>query len=361
MRSQAPTPLVKKSEPTDIFADPLIEDINLNDDDDDHVRNSQAGAAVNESPLANGLQSKPQPQLSFLPESSSPPPLADMSSPFSEPSFTPSMPQPAATYPTTAPASIATTNILGSPITPPLNTSYSTNSFQSQNSVQDNQVIPPSVSSVITGRNAASIAASTGGQFIEVEVSEPRKCGDGMGSYILYKVTTRTNLRFFRKDLISVDRRFSDFLGLRDKLAEKHLHLGRIVPPAPEKDAYNTAKVKMAKDEGSGDDFTEKRAAALQRFLNRVSAHPDLLPDPDFREFLELDSVLPRAKNTSALSGAGMKRLLTRVGETVNKITFKMDESDPVRIALFVLFVLVSDLFPRQTTNTLFRFTPRSS
>ena len=30
-------------------------------------------------------------------------------------------------------------------------------------------------------------------------------------------------------------RRFSDFLGLHDKLVEKHIRSGRIVPPAPEK------------------------------------------------------------------------------------------------------------------------------
>lgn len=44
---------------------------------------------------------------------------------------------------------------------------------------------------------------------------------------------------------------------------------------------------------------------------------------------------LPKATNTSALSGAGMMRLFNKVGETVNKITYKMDESDPVSIAVY--------------------------
>lgn len=43
-----------------------------------------------------------------------------------------------------------------------------------------------------------------------------------------------------------------------------------------------------------------------------------------------LDGDLPRAVNTSALSGAGVLRLFNRVGETVTKIAFKMGESDPV-------------------------------
>lgn len=43
------------------------------------------------------------------------------------------------------------------------------------------------------------------------------------------------------------------------------------------------------------------------------------------------DVELPKATSTSALSGAGVMRLFNKVGETVNKITYKMDESDPVR------------------------------
>jgi sorting nexin-1/2 len=45
---------------------------------------------------------------------------------------------------------------------------------------------------------------------------------------------------------------------------------------------------------------------------------------------------LPKATNTSALSGAGVMRLFKKVGETVNKITYKMDESDPVSTAISV-------------------------
>lgn len=40
---------------------------------------------------------------------------------------------------------------------------------------------------------------------------------------------------------------------------------------------------------------------------------------------------LPKATSTSALSGAGVMRLFNKVGETVNKITYKMDETDSVR------------------------------
>lgn len=201
-------------------------------------------------------------------------------------------------------------------------------------------------------------------QFIEIRVVEPKKSGDGIGAYVLYKVITKTNLPFFRRESFAVSRRFSDFLGLREKLAEKYLFSGRIVPPAPSKDAYNTAKVKIGKEEQDRGDFLEKRAKELERFMNRIGDHQVLRSDPDFREFLELETDLPKATGTSALSSAGVKRLFSRMGETVNKMTYKMDENDPVcvfglsfsvddaRLFLCALSILTSRLFRSLT----FRF-----
>ena len=92
-----------------------------------------------------------------------------------------------------------------------------------------------------------------GDEFIEVKVTSPHKVGlsevvsfcpadlalmqvgEGMSSYMAYTVTTSTNLSYFKKKNPAVNRRFSDFLGLRDKLAEKYLQNGRIIPPAPDK------------------------------------------------------------------------------------------------------------------------------
>lgn len=67
------------------------------------------------------------------------------------------------------------------------------------------------------------------------------------------------------------------------------------------------------------------------RFLNRTASHPLLRMDPDFRDFLEREGELPKSTNTSALSGAGVMRLFHKVGDAVEKISFKMDESDEVR------------------------------
>jgi sorting nexin-1/2 len=80
-------------------------------------------------------------------------------------------------------------------------------------------------------------------QVLEISVSDPQKVGEGMVSYVVYKVTTKTNLPYFKRRESVVTRRFSDFLGLHDKLVEKYLHSGRIIPPAPEKNALGTTKV----------------------------------------------------------------------------------------------------------------------
>ena len=134
----------------------------------------------------------------------------------------------------------------------------------------------------------------------------------------------------FKNKEFSANRRFSDFLNLYEKLKEKHLSAGRILPPAPEKDMIGMAKVKMSKEDTTPNDFIEKRRAALERFLNRIAKHKTLRFDPDFRDFLEIADDLPKASNTSALSGAGMLKMFKNVTDSVTKIASKMDETDQV-------------------------------
>lgn len=49
----------------------------------------------------------------------------------------------------------------------------------------------------------------------------------------------------FKNSETSVKRRFSDFLGLHDRLNSKFLHLGKIVPPAPEKSVVGELSLKL--------------------------------------------------------------------------------------------------------------------
>lgn len=58
----------------------------------------------------------------------------------------------------------------------------------------------------------------------------------------------QTSLSIFNRDEVSVKRRFSDFLGLHSKLASKYLHIGYIVPPAPEKSIVGKCGMPRADD-----------------------------------------------------------------------------------------------------------------
>ncbi|KAM3876820.1 sorting nexin-1-like [Diretmus argenteus] len=162
---------------------------------------------------------------------------------------------------------------------------------------------------------------------VDVAITNPEKVGDGMNAYMAYKVSTRTSLPMFRTKTFSVRRRFSDFLGLYEKLAVKQSLHGCIIPPPPEKSVVGMTKVKVGKDDPSSAEFVERRRAALERYLQRVVSHPSLLQDPDVHEFLEKDE-LPRAVNTQMLSGAGFLKMINKASDAVNKMTIKMNESD---------------------------------
>lgn len=162
---------------------------------------------------------------------------------------------------------------------------------------------------------------------IFVSVKDPEKIGDGMNAYMAYKVATQTTLPMFRSKTFTVRRRFSDFLGLYEKLSEKHGPNGYIVPPPPEKSILGMTKVKVGKEDSSSADFVERRRGALERYLQRVVNHPSLIQDPDVREFLEREE-LPRAVSTQALSGAGFLKMITKATDAVSKMTIKMNESD---------------------------------
>lgn len=162
---------------------------------------------------------------------------------------------------------------------------------------------------------------------INIKISDPMKIGDGMSAYMAYTVTTMTSMPSFKSSEFAVKRRFSDFLGLHERLQEKHVLHGRVVPPPPDKSVVGMVKVKGSKEDQTSTDFVERRKQALEKYLNRVARHKVLVEDPDFKEFLEAEE-LPRAKNTSALSKGGISRLAKGIGEAMSKMTSKMTEPD---------------------------------
>lgn len=88
--------------------------------------------------------------------------------------------------------------------------------------------------------------------------------GDGMSSYVVYDVHTKTNVNFFKRQEMKTVRRFSDFLGLHDKLSEKYLQNGRVIPPAPDKSLVGMTKVKLggANNDKKEDDVPQSTASS---------------------------------------------------------------------------------------------------
>ncbi|TKR93776.1 hypothetical protein L596_008173 [Steinernema carpocapsae] len=165
---------------------------------------------------------------------------------------------------------------------------------------------------------------------LTITITGFEKRGDGINAYLVYKVVTKAeNVIGYSNDHYDVWRRFSDFLGLHEKLVEKFQHEGIPIPYAPEKSIAALTKTKLnGSDDSLSNEIADRRTRALQRFVRRVAKHPRLASDCDFRDFLTMNVELPKANNTSALSGASVKKLFKSFGETFSKITTHMDESD---------------------------------
>lgn len=93
--------------------------------------------------------------------------------------------------------------------------------------------------------NDKNINDSIENGFIKISISETTKVGEGMSSYVAYKIVTHTNMSIFKANNMEVLRRFSDFLGLHNKLTEKYLRNGRLIPPAPQKNMLGKQQDKM--------------------------------------------------------------------------------------------------------------------
>ncbi|RTG88011.1 sorting nexin-1/2 [Schistosoma bovis] len=154
-----------------------------------------------------------------------------------------------------------------------------------------------------------------------VKVTSPAKVGEGISSYIVYRVNTKVcdhnDIIFkFNGKEFSVLRRFSDFLGLHERLVAKYLSEGVIVPPVPSKDMLGNGLVLFY-------------ALQLQlKFLSRVLSHPVLHIDEDVCEFLRHEGELPRATNTQLLSGAAAIKVMKNLGDAIGKFAYKVDDPE---------------------------------
>lgn len=124
----------------------------------------------------------------------------------------------------------------------------------------------------------AEVPAATDEPVLEIVVSDPVKQGEGVNSYVSYRVSTKTNLPQYQFTQFSVIRRFSDFVWLHGKLCERNP--GLVLPPLPEKNIATKVFVMSA-------EFVEARCAALGTFMRRLATHPDLRFSPELQIFLE--------------------------------------------------------------------------
>ncbi|GMR54592.1 hypothetical protein PMAYCL1PPCAC_24787 [Pristionchus mayeri] len=163
---------------------------------------------------------------------------------------------------------------------------------------------------------------------ISVSIRNYEKRGEGINAYVVYLLVTEVQgVTGYTRDHYEVWRRFSDFLGLHEKLAEKLAGRGIVLPHPPEKSITALTKTKTA-DAGSTKDVAATRKRLLERYMSRLVSHGSLRSDCDVRDYLMMEVELPKATNTSTLSSAGMKRMFKSVGEAFSKIAVHMEEGD---------------------------------
>ncbi|EGD79915.1 hypothetical protein PTSG_10197 [Salpingoeca rosetta] len=168
----------------------------------------------------------------------------------------------------------------------------------------------PSSASTSTARAHKASVSSVSSQHkhkekLDINVGSPKKVGEGMSSYIVYTVHTKTDMESYRPmDDITVEHRYSDFHNLFKLLVADHP--GVIVPPPPPKDALSTGIGKFKSSTEDISPFLERRARALQRFMRKVAEHPILRHDDNVKTFLTTETKLAKPK-TSTLSNIAQK------------------------------------------------------
>lgn len=133
--------------------------------------------------------------------------------------------------------------------------------------------------SPIDTRTDVTLESPTSNKFnkssvISITVTNPQKVSESMGAFVTYLVTTIQEDKEQR-----VRRRFKEFEKLHSQLTA--IFPALTIPPLPDH---------MRRQYIAGDcfskEFTSKRAASLERFLFRISQHPDLRQSQCFKLFL---------------------------------------------------------------------------
>lgn len=159
--------------------------------------------------------------------------------------------------------------------------------------------------------------------FFVVKVSDPIKISGGaFSSHVEYKVSTRSNLPKFKEEEVTVTRRYSDFTWLSDILAAEFP--GVVIPALPDKQISLGGFTKL-----SFSTDVDARARALEKFLQRVGAHPQLAYSKRFHVFLQCEDpgsfasakVEPRDGEEAKSSGNAMAGVMGMLGNLAKQTT----------------------------------------
>jgi len=125
-----------------------------------------------------------------------------------------------------------------------------------------------------------------------ITVSDPVQHADGLNKYTSYRVDVRHETSS-STPYSAVLRRYSDFLWLYDRLHKERA--GAIVPPLPEKQAVSRFSTI----------FVEDRRLNLEKFLRRISIHPELSDATCLDVFLRADDGTFHAAKSGYVTGGG--------------------------------------------------------
>jgi sorting nexin-1/2 len=152
-------------------------------------------------------------------------------------------------------------------------------------------------------------------KLLAVSVEQPRAASEGYAAGgvmsrtpTVFQVSWKTTqLERFQREEDTIQRRYNDFVWLREQLVAAQP--GCIVPPLPDKSIFN-----------SSPDFLEKRRASLDLFIKRVCIHPVLRGLPCVTKFLESEAAPSEptgAEPESKPAGGFFGSLKTAIGAAV--------------------------------------------
>ncbi|RVD88580.1 uncharacterized protein DFL_002760 [Arthrobotrys flagrans] len=158
---------------------------------------------------------------------------------------------------------------------------------------------------------------------LECTVTDPQKENDGTkDAFMSYLVTTDTDFPTFQKRHVGVRRRFTDFVFLYKSLHQEHANCA--VPPLPDKQ-----RMEYVRGDRFGYDFTNRRAASLNRFLKRLTLHPVLRKTPLLTVFLESPDWNAHMRNRSSrLSNASDNGVFDGLTDTFLNAFAKVHKPD---------------------------------